>query len=290
MLPPGMSLTAFEAETHQPFVFPGAGRGPDPARHHGAALLVHGFPGTPGELRPMGQLLAAAGWTAHGVLLPGFGVGLSTLPDRKHTEWVEHVCSALVALRRDYDPVIVVGHSMGGALALHAATRVPGVDGLVLLAPFWKVDNPLWALLPAFKLVIRTVQPFRLVRIDFSNPDTQEGIHQFMPDADLNDPQVRAAIRDFTLPLSLFDELRRAGQLARDGAPKLTIPTLIIQGTQDDVTKPHLTRRLVDHIGGPVRYLEVPAEHDLTTEGSLAWGRIGDAVLDFTDIFTATPA
>ncbi len=57
-------LALFQGEEHQPFHWVA---GPP------AALLVHGFPGTPAELRPLGQALYEAGWTVSAPLLPGFG-------------------------------------------------------------------------------------------------------------------------------------------------------------------------------------------------------------------------
>ena len=47
----------------------------------GVALLLHGFPGTPAELRPLGEVLAAAGISARAPLLPGFGPAMHQLAD-----------------------------------------------------------------------------------------------------------------------------------------------------------------------------------------------------------------
>jgi esterase/lipase len=33
-----------------------------------AALLIHGFPGTPAEMLPLGTVLREAGWTVHGMI------------------------------------------------------------------------------------------------------------------------------------------------------------------------------------------------------------------------------
>jgi esterase/lipase len=73
-------LNLFQAEDHQPFTW--RGNGP-------AALLVHGFPGTPAEMRPLAESLHAQGWTTQGVLLPGFGPDFPSLMERHPQEWVE---------------------------------------------------------------------------------------------------------------------------------------------------------------------------------------------------------
>ena len=48
----------------EPFYFPGNRVG---------CLLIHGFSGSPSEMRFMGERLAKAGWTVSGILLSGHG-------------------------------------------------------------------------------------------------------------------------------------------------------------------------------------------------------------------------
>ena len=64
-----VELRAYQGPEHEPFFWEAG----EPA-----ALLVHGFPGTPAEMRPLGEVLHEAGWTVHGVLLPGFGPQIQT--------------------------------------------------------------------------------------------------------------------------------------------------------------------------------------------------------------------
>ncbi|MBC8075201.1 MAG: hypothetical protein H7Y32_03920, partial [Chloroflexales bacterium] len=52
-------------------------------------LLIHGLTGTPGEVRPMGEHLAAAGYTVRGVLLPGHGGDPAELFGVGWQRWVE---------------------------------------------------------------------------------------------------------------------------------------------------------------------------------------------------------
>ena len=52
-----------------------------------AALLLHGFPGTPAEMRPLGTVLRDAGWTVHGLMLPGLGADIASLEERNFQDW-----------------------------------------------------------------------------------------------------------------------------------------------------------------------------------------------------------
>ena len=54
----------FDGSEHRSFLWKGS---------DSAALLVHGFPGTPAEMRPLGTVLRNAGWTVRGLMLPGLG-------------------------------------------------------------------------------------------------------------------------------------------------------------------------------------------------------------------------
>jgi carboxylesterase len=249
-----LPLRAFEGAEHEPFRLVGG---------EAAALLVHGYPGTPAEMSGLAAALHGAGWTVDVPLLPGFGKQISTLADRRYTDWLDHVREALAALKRDHGPVLLVGHSMGGALALAVSAELPP-DGLVLLAPFWQIDNLIWHLLPVIKRVVPQFRPFRLLKPNFADPQMREGIHNFWPDADLDDPQVQQAVRELKVPVSLFDELRALGQLAARAAETVRVPTLVVQGTGDTLVKPAITRKLVAKLPA-ARYLEVDAAHDLPT-------------------------
>lgn len=247
-----------------------------------AALLIHGFPGTPAEMRPLALALEELGWTTRGVLLPGFGPDIEKLLHYTYQDWLNAVSTALSELRKQYRYVIVIGYSLGGALAILAASRQL-IDGLILMAPFWKVDHILWTLLPILKPVLRNIRPFRLLKSNFDDPEVRTGIHNFLPGIDLDDPIVRQHIRDFKLPLELFSQIRTTGQQAYQSAARIAAPTpvLVIQGTHDDLVKPPLTHKLAQQFRTAVNYVEVPAKHDLQVETGNAWTTVRAQVTEF---------
>jgi carboxylesterase len=263
----------FEAPEHQPFFLNGGSEG-------GAALLVHGFPGTPAEMRALGESFHSAGWSAQGLLLPGFGADIETLPRRTAEEWVSAVVDALRTLKRGHQPVVLIGFSLGGALSIQAASIEPP-DGVILLSPFWKLDGALWGLLPVLKHVFPTFKPFRLMKLDFDNPETRQNMAQFMPGADMDDPAVQKAIKDFSLPTNMIDQLRRAGVKAASAASKLRAPTLIIQGSEDELVKPDKTRALAAQIGA--EYREVPADHQIRDPNGASYPLVERMALEFAE-------
>jgi pimeloyl-ACP methyl ester carboxylesterase len=101
----------------------------------GKALLVHGDPGTPAELRPLARRLHQQGWTVHAPLLPSDGPEAADLGGGLRADAGEMLASARACLDGQPGPTLVVGCGLGGALALLEAARQPA-QGLVLLAPF----------------------------------------------------------------------------------------------------------------------------------------------------------
>ncbi len=269
-------LKLFQSEEHQPFYWPAG---------HPAILLVHGFPGTPAELRPLGQVLHQAGWTVRGLLLPGFGADIDTLFERHHTEWASAVEEALAQLQRHHHPVLVAGYSMGAALAIRvAASRRPA--GLILLAPFWQLAT-WWQRLIGISLkpIMRHVRPFK--KVNFSDPQVRRGVQNFLADINLDDPQVQETLRRLKIPTTVFEQLDRVGQTAYQLAPQVSCPTLVIQGTQDEVAKPGNTRRMLQRLPGPLHYIEITVGHDLVNAELDAWPHLEHTVSDFARRFLA---
>jgi len=261
----------FNGHEHFDFTFSGA---------KPAALLVHGFPGTPAEMRPLAKALHERGWTVRGLLLPGFGSDLDTLPVRRAEDWTDALKNALLELRAQHDPVMVVGNSMGASLSLGVVEQIP-IDGLVILSPFWRLSSAVWPLLPLIRRLIPSLKPFRWMKLNYQDSRVRGVLQKFFPKIDPDDPKDQQAMRQFRLPLGIFDEIRRAGATAYRAAARVGIPLLAIQGTCDPIARKKLTRLLLRQYAGPVNYAEVDGEHDLLDIVQPVWDRVRSLVLDF---------
>src|SRR5262249_60755178 len=81
-------------------------------------LLLHGFTGTPFEVRSLGEALhARLGVTVSGPLLAGHGGSARALAATGWRDWEASALSALVELRARCDGVVVAGLAVGCLLA-----------------------------------------------------------------------------------------------------------------------------------------------------------------------------
>jgi carboxylesterase len=264
-------LQPYSGPEHQPFQL---GDGPN------GALLIHGFPGTPAEMRGIGGVLAENGWHAHGPLLPGFGPDIVNLSERRRQDWLSVMQAEWEALHSSHQACALIGYSMGGALALHLAERLPP-DKLVLIAPFWRLPGLLPRLVPIFKLVMPEMRPFK--DADFDDAEVRAGFERLMPEVDLKHPEVQTYLREeVTLPLSVVHEVFRLGAEARRLARSVAVPTLVIQGRDDHMVRPDLTQMLVERLGSEaVTYQEIAGGHELIHEYSEQKTLVAELTADF---------
>ncbi len=122
-----MALNWYADSAHEPFCFAGGPVG---------ALLLPGFMGTPKEMRPLGRALADAGVTARGILLPGFGADVANLGSIRAADWLRVAGEAWEAVLASHERTVLVGFSMGGAVAVHVAAD-PSVSTVIALAPWF---------------------------------------------------------------------------------------------------------------------------------------------------------
>ncbi len=229
---------------------------------HPAALFIHGFPDTPLAMSDLANSLHDQGWTVSVPLLPGFGPQLNTLYQQRVEFWIDGVCQEIERLKKEHSPVIVVGFSMGGGLAIPAAVR-SRPDGLVLLAP---LCLPYPALLTAVFTFLRIFAPSSIrvgPFIDLDSAEIQQGFAKLVPDISLTDPMVRDAVKHLRIPFVFVEQFLRLSRIAQSSAPQWPGPTLIIQGANDTTIRPAWTRRLKGRLGGsPVLHI-LPGNHNL---------------------------
>jgi len=132
--------------TAEPFLFPGNKTG---------ILLIHGFTGTPKEMRWMGEYLHAKGYTALGMRLTGHATRPENMIRSRWQDWLLSVEDGYNLLRTCTERIFVAGLSMGGVLSLTFASQFPVAGVVAMSTPYalpedWrlKIVKPLSSVLP----------------------------------------------------------------------------------------------------------------------------------------------
>src|SRR5262249_46987941 len=101
-------------------------------------VCIHGFTGTPYEMRYLGERLHRSGCSVYGLRLPGHGTRVADLDATTWRDWAVAVEQAYDTMCRSCRRVALVGQSLGGLLALHLASQRRDVAAVATLAaPLW---------------------------------------------------------------------------------------------------------------------------------------------------------
>ncbi|MDC7238010.1 MAG: alpha/beta fold hydrolase [Sphaerochaetaceae bacterium] len=99
-----------------------------------AVLLIHGFQGYPGEMDYLGLKLYQSNFDVYCPRLPGHGVNAQDFLNTNKDDWLSVARTSVGYLKKEYDNVFVVGHSMGGLIATIVAKEF-NLERLGLISP-----------------------------------------------------------------------------------------------------------------------------------------------------------
>ena len=193
-----------------------------------ACLLIHGFTGSPPEMRWLGAYLAERGIRVNGIRLAGHGTQPEELNHLTWKDWLSSASEGLDRLKRNGRKVVVVGFSMGGLLGMHLCAANPEqVAGLVVISsPIFFRDRRIH-LIPLVRHVVRWH------RVGRSN----------------NDPEIQTryfAYRRY--PLIAVDHLLDLMRVTRTVLPSVRTPALIMHGLRDRIIHPKSARYIFNNI------------------------------------------
>ncbi len=210
----------------------------DPAA---VVMLVHGLGEHSGRYAHVARSLNDAGFAVHALDHRGHGRSEGKrVFVKSYDEFMADLMQFRASLERQHQgvPLVVLGHSMGGNLAVgHVLDHQPGVAGLALSGAALQVGSDLTPTkLKMFRLIAKIAPAFR-----------PEGLNA---DAISRDPAVVAAYRDdplvFTgkisagLGAALIDAMERFP----DRYPELALPVLVMHGTEDQLASVDGSRAL----------------------------------------------
>jgi carboxylesterase len=193
-------------------------------------LLIHGFTGAPDEMLPLGKHLSSLHHhTVLGIRLAGHATRMKDLNRTRWEDWAASVEDGLHLLRGMADQVFLLGHSMGGVLALYAAANYQ-VDGVIAMST-----------------------PYQL-RKDWRLP-IAEYLSPFIPSIAKGSPeweQQHAANQEpsyLRYPTRAIAEMRDLLAAMRNALPDITAPTLMMHSKEDRSAPFENLEQISSHLG-----------------------------------------
>jgi acylglycerol lipase len=223
-----------------------------PKKPRAALLLLHGYCDYSGAFDSVGAKLARAGYAALAYDQRGFGATSSRGAWAGEPRLAQDVHDAAGFFRRrinDDLPLFVIGESMGGAVAIHAAARGLNAQGLVLVAPgalasSFRRSLYGWILYGARKLTGKA--ELVVERIDSSELSAADAIRL------LGDPMVMRSVTT-----DMLDGVINLAYSAVEAAHLVVVPTLTMVGRNDDLLHRDSVLRLHGNLAGPKAWADI---------------------------------
>ncbi len=199
-------------------------------------MLVHGLNGSKRDMQELNDLFYAQGMVTENILLPGHGSNVRDMLPLGWPEWAEAVRAELHTLKQRCDKVFLIGHSLGGALCLHAAAHEEVAGIVTMCAPI--TMHPL--MMPIIRLA-KHVTPLL--------PTIRE---------DVRDPQAR---RNYTrdvyrwTPMAPVESMLRFLPHLRTELAQITAPALVMTSTHDHVVPARDGREIYRLLGSQEKHL-----------------------------------
>jgi carboxylesterase len=173
-------------------------------------LLVHGFGGIPQEMLPLGKFLEGHGYAVKLIQLAGHGSDVHNAGKVSWGDWLDSLETGYNKLAEDVEEIFLLGHSMGGLLALLLASR-SAVRAVVGFAPI--IEFNLWQ-----RAAFYVSRRFKRLppTLGFSSADGE-----------------RLRITLTRVPPSAVAALKDLVDYAPVELPKITLPVLLFYGGLD---------------------------------------------------------
>ncbi len=226
------------------------------------ALLIHGFTGSPPEMRLLGDYLHAQGLTVSAPLLPGHGETIEAMNECQWSDWAAHVEQAWGKLHQRCEMLFVGGLSMGSLLAIDLAVKHPETHGAMLYSPALKIADRLIHFTPLLKYFMK------------AKPKSSG--------TDLTDPQAPQRTWSYrSWPLPAAHELLKLIRHVEAILPQLTCPLLAVQSKRDRIIRPNSAVQVCERAGSTDKQLLTlhNSGHVLTVDSE--WKTVAKATFDF---------
>lgn len=233
------------------------------------AILIHGFTGTPDDLRELAKFLHDKGLSVSVPLLAGHGRHWLALQQTSYYDWWKSVADELKKSQGQYQKIFLIGYSFGANLALDLAARnhqqITGVISLGI-SVFLRRELLVKLSLPLYHFLFKHYHK-RYVKRQHLPEYEDSGGYAYIPTKSLYD--FYYFIKNFT----------------KKELAKIKLPVLIIHSKDDAITHPLSSRFIYERIGSAKKellYLNDLNHNPLSSKRkNLIFGKIEEFVDSF---------
>lgn len=212
-----------------------------------AVVGLHGYTGYPGELALPAQELYAAGFDVFIPRYPGHGTSGKDFLTTRRSDWIGEAEQVYRETAEIYDEVAIMGHSMGGAIAVILAARY-GVKKMVLYAPA--------LLLPTLPRALITCMSFFMKRK--AQPWKRDPRYSFFDDRDAeDDAYLGSEYWSWIYPRQLR-ELAAIRDEAVQVLPTMETDSLVFTGGEDETVPQEVGIMVVQKGKGDNNWIHLP--------------------------------
>jgi carboxylesterase len=212
-------------------------------------LLLHGFTGTPQNVRPLADYLQRRGLTVSVPRIAGHGTSVDDLDATGPDDWLGTAEAALAELRGKVDSIVVGGISLGGTYTLELARRHRDLLGIVVMAaPVLDI--------PALAEVVQDPNRPKAITAPWASVGA------------LTSDIASGGITYMEMPLDALERGLGLVRRVREGLAEVTCPTLLIYGDHDAIVDKANGPYVLEHLGSADKRL-LPLDdsaHEITLD------------------------
>lgn len=219
-------------------------------------VIVHGFNSHSGHYLWVGEQFAKSGLAAHALDLRGRG---RSDGDRFHVDqaqdYIDDVATLVRMAKAEHPglPVFLLGHSAGGVIScVYTLDHQAEIDGLICESFAHQLPAPdlALAILKGLSHVVPNAHVLKLDNNGFSrDPKVVEAL--------FNDPLIENEVQ----PTQTIATMVRADERLQKEFSQITLPVLILHGTEDKVTLPSGSQEFYDLAGSTDKTLKLYEGH-----------------------------
>lgn len=203
-------------------------------------LLFHGLSAYPWEMSFLGKFLYKKKYSVYAPLVSDFQT-FSSFKKFSYKIWLNNIEAIMESVSHQFKKITIIGHSLGGLLAVYASLHFPNVRKLILVNTVFKLSNPFIPFLPL-------VFPFWKGLPIKTLPEYQGNYFPYFPSQTIY-------------------ELHKLATLMKNFANQVKVPTLVIGSQTDKTISLKATQKFYNDLASSEKKIKIytKAPHSILT-------------------------